>query len=70
MERLADEEPNRVDYQIDLVESLVRVAPLAPEGGRSMFLRALAILEALKDWEALPPGYEPWIGTIRKMLGK
>jgi tetratricopeptide (TPR) repeat protein len=69
-ERLAAAEPNRADYQPDLVVSLVRLAPFAPEEGRSMLLRALAILEGLKDRGALLPMYEPWIAGVQEMLGK
>ena len=68
IERLAADEPNRADYQTDLVVSLLRMAEFDPEGGGAIVLRALSILEALKARGALMPMYEPWIGAVRQML--
>ncbi len=67
-ERLAADEPNRADYQTDLVASVTRVAPFDPENVRAMLLRALSILEGLKNRGALLPMYEPWIEAVRRML--
>jgi tetratricopeptide (TPR) repeat protein len=67
-ERLVDSEPDRADYQKSLVVPLIRLAPLVPENGRAMLLRALSILEGLKNRGVLLPMYEPWIGGVREML--
>jgi tetratricopeptide (TPR) repeat protein len=67
-ERLAAAEPNRADYQTDLVASLVRVVEHEPEKGRSMHLRALSILEALKARGTLLPMYEPWLNALRQAV--
>lgn len=67
-ERLAGDEPDRADYQTDVVVSLSRIAPFDAENGRAMLLRALSILEDLKNRGALLPMYEPWVGVVRKML--
>jgi hypothetical protein len=40
-ERLAADEPNRADYQTDIVVPLVRLAPFDAENGIAMLLRAL-----------------------------
>jgi tetratricopeptide (TPR) repeat protein len=67
-ERLAANEPNRADYQKELVVPLIRLAAFEPERGRAMLLRALSILEGLKNRGALLPTYEPWIDIVRRML--
>jgi hypothetical protein len=67
-ERLAADEPNRADYQTDLVVSLIRMAGFEPESGGAMLQRALSILETLRAREALLPTQELWLDAIRRML--
>lgn len=65
-ERLAQAEPARADYQRDLVISLMRMAE-GPEG-REHLLRALSILEALRNEGRLAPVDEPMIAELRRLL--
>ncbi|MBV8589907.1 MAG: hypothetical protein JO212_07580 [Acetobacteraceae bacterium] len=69
-ERLAQAEPDRADYQVDLVNALVRRAILEGEsGGRPYLARALSILETLKAEGRLAPADEPKIAALHRMLG-
>jgi hypothetical protein len=42
---------------------------LDPENGRAILRQALSILEGLKERGVLLPMYEPWIDSVRGMLG-
>jgi len=68
-ERLAQAEPDRAAYQVDLAVSLARVAVM--EGGRTeeILRRALAILLALKERARLAPEHEDKIRALNQMLG-
>ena len=61
-ERLARQEPDRADFQVDVVNSLVRI------GDRRSLERALEILLRLKQEGRLQPADEPKIEGLREML--
>jgi hypothetical protein len=65
-ERLAQAEPDRADYQRDLVISLMRTAE-GPQ--RKEYLhRALSILETLRSEDRLAPVDEPMLAELRRLL--
>ena len=66
-ERLAKAEPDRADYQLDLVISLVKIGTAA--AGRSMLEQALVILLRLDLQGRLAPADQPKIEALRQMLG-
>jgi hypothetical protein len=61
-QRLVDQEPDRADYQIDLVISLFRTEEW------SALERALVILKQLEAEGRLMPQYEPLIAELEKLL--
>lgn len=65
-ERLVEAEPERADYQRDLVISLMRTAE-GPED-RERLQRALSILEALRSEGRLAPVDEPMLAELRRLL--
>ena len=67
-ERLAQAEPDRADYQRDLVVSHWRLGLIEDAGGESHLRQALAILVSLKQAGRLNPVDEPYIDQLRKLL--
>ena len=69
-ERLAKAEPDRADIQVDLVNSLVRIATaaVAAPPSRPPLERALAILLGLEEEGRLAPADQPKIEALRQML--
>jgi hypothetical protein len=69
-ERLAQAEPDRADYQRDLVVSIVRLA-LLDDGDRrhQRLVRAASLLAALKAGGKLAPVDEPMIAAVEQLLG-
>jgi hypothetical protein len=63
-ERLARQEPDRADLQVDLAASLERVGAYDPAHTR----RALAILRTLDGQGQLLPDQRAWIGTLERAL--
>ena len=61
-ERLVVQEPERADYQTDLVVSLVRTAT------RESLERALAILRRLEQQHKLTAQQADWIGVLEQAL--
>ena len=61
-ERLVGQEPERADYQTDLVVSLVRTAT------RESLERALAILRRLEQQHKLTAQQADWIGVLEQAL--
>ncbi len=55
VERLTTAEPDRADFQVDLVASLERMASVAPESAPTYLQRCLAILRALASENRLTP---------------
>ena len=62
LERRTKAEPDRADYQRDLVVSLIRV------GRREDLDRALTILDPLRERGALTAQQQEWPELIRQML--
>lgn len=69
-QRLAQAEPDRADYQRDLVISLVKVGTIDPAHAEERFGRALAILHILKDSGRLAPIDEPMIPEVERLLAE
>jgi hypothetical protein len=69
-ERLARAEPDRADYQRDLVVSLVKVGIADDPPDRDLLQRAWSILASLKDSGRLEPRDEGMIEDLRKRLGR
>ncbi|HEV7515298.1 MAG TPA: hypothetical protein VGR07_03270 [Thermoanaerobaculia bacterium] len=69
-ERLAKAEPNRADYQTDLVVSLMRMVQIEPANATVHLERALSILTTLRDTKSLLPKFEPWISSLEKQLAE
>jgi hypothetical protein len=67
-ERLSKAEPERADYQRDLVISLVKIGTVADPVDRAMLQSALAILESLERQGRLAPADQPKIAAIHEML--
>ncbi len=67
-ERLAKSEPERADYQLDLVVSLVKVATAGDSPARPPLERALALLLELDRQGRLAPADQPKIEALRQML--
>ncbi len=67
-ERLAQAEPDRTDYQRDLVVSHGRLGLMEDETGEPHLRQALAILVSLKQAGRLSPVDEPYIDQLRKLL--
>jgi energy-converting hydrogenase A subunit M len=67
-ERLAKQEPDRADYQTDLVVSLYRAAAINPENIISVLERALAILHDLDSEGRLEPAKRDWIIMLEKKI--
>ena len=68
-ETLAQAEPDRADYQRDLVVSLIRQsASEEGEGARAVLRRALEILEALHSSGRLMPTDNSMLDGVRQML--
>ena len=62
-ERLSAQEPDRVDFKVDLVVSLVRM------GDRASLERALAALRRLDREGRLMPDKQQWIDMLEEKLG-
>ena len=67
-ERLAQAEPDRADYQRDLMASHWRLGLMEDETGESHLRQALAILVSLKQAGRLNPVDEPYIDQLRELL--
>jgi len=67
-ERLANGEPERADFQIDLAVSLARVGAWDEDDHNERLQRALTILVALKDHGQLSQADEPKIAELRKLM--
>ncbi|HVC62775.1 MAG TPA: hypothetical protein VND19_20730, partial [Acetobacteraceae bacterium] len=68
-ERLARAEPDRADYQRDLVASLVRQAEMTDgAAARAHLQRALGIVEALQASGRLAPADAGMLPALRRML--
>jgi hypothetical protein len=67
-ERLAQSEPDRADYQRDLVVSLWRVGTLDDAAAAEYLPRALAILTSLQEAGRLNSVDEPMIEQLREVL--
>jgi hypothetical protein len=67
-ERLAQAEPDRADYQVDLAISLTRVGIAGGSFAREPLERALAILLTLQKEGRLAPADEPKIAAVRELL--
>jgi hypothetical protein len=68
-ERLAKAEPDRADYQLDLVISLVKIGTVVEPADRAPLQQALAILLRLEQQGRLAPADQPKIEALRQMLG-
>jgi hypothetical protein len=69
-ERLALAEPDRADYQRDLIVSCVRISESVPDEARMHLLRALDIAVKLKSQGRLAPP-DAWMPeNITRRLGK
>ena len=66
---MAKAEPDRADYQLDLVISLVKIGTMAEPVDRPPLEQALAILLRLDQQARLAPADQPKIGALRQMLG-
>ncbi len=66
---MAKAEPDRADYQLDLVVSLVKVGTMVQPVERPPLEQALAILLRLDQQGRLAPADQPKIEAIRQMLG-
>ncbi len=69
-ERLAAAEPDRADYQFDLVVSLQRIASVTPESAPANLRRCLDILRALAAEDRLTPDQEKWIAHFEVQLAE
>lgn len=67
-ERLAQSEPDRADYQWDLVLSLWRIAKTSAEQEAPALRRALSILTTLEQAGSLLPRQEQLLLEIRERL--
>lgn len=67
-ERLAQAEPERADYQRDLVVSYWRLGTEDEPAAERHLRRALGILMSLKESGRLDPVDEPWIPRLREFL--
>ena len=67
-ERLAESEPDRADYQRDLVVSLVRVGTGDEANVGDCLRRALAIMLGLKQSGRLDPVDEPLIEAVEELM--
>ena len=67
---MAEQEPDRADYQRDLIVSFVKLAEAEPSGARGYLTRALQIAEALERSGRLNP-VDAWIpDELRRRLGE
>ncbi len=67
-ERLAQAEPDRADYQRDLVVSLWKVGTSDDPAGCEQFKRALAILEFMSESGRLDKVDEPLIPQLKQLI--
>jgi hypothetical protein len=68
IERVAQAEPDRADYQVDLAISLARIGSAESPLAREPLERALAILLTLQKAGRLAPEHEPKIADLQQML--
>lgn len=68
VERLAEAEPDRADYQVDLAVSLMSVTQVGAGNREALLTRALSILNALKAEGRLAPVDEPKIAAVEQLL--
>ena len=66
-ERLAKAEPDRADYQVDLVISLVRIGMSEPPS-QELVIQALNILQNLDREGRLSPEHNAKIGALQEMI--
>jgi hypothetical protein len=66
-ERLAKAEPDRADYQVDFVNSLVKIGTSEPPSIEPL-VKALKILQALEQEGRLSPEHSLKIGALQKMI--
>ncbi len=66
-ERLAKAEPDRADYQVDLVISLVRIGMSEPPS-QELLIQALNILQNLDREGRLSPERNAKIGALQEMI--
>ena len=69
-ERLAKSEPERADYQLDLVVSCVKVATAEGSPDRSLLERALALLQELQRQGRLAPADQAKIAALQELLAE
>ena len=69
-EMLANAEPDRADYQRDLVISLVRIAPISGDRAKEVLHQALDILESLQATGRLDPVDEPMIAAVQQLIAE
>jgi len=67
-ERLAQAEPDRADYQVDLAISLVRVGTARTRADRGLLERALQILRTLEEQGRLMEEDKPKIPALEAMI--
>ena len=61
-------EPDRADYQWDLVVSLLRMAAVEPDNSTEHRTRAVAILRDLHATDRLFPEQERWMRELEQGL--
>jgi hypothetical protein len=66
-ERLAKAEPDRADYQVDLVISLVRIGMSEPPS-QELLIQALNILQQLEQEGRLAPEHSAKIGALQEII--
>ena len=69
-QRLAQAEPQRADYQRDLIVSLVRIAQTDPAHAVEHLRHALDIARALKTRGLLVEGLDEMIAGLQAMLAQ
>ena len=67
-ERLAKSEPERVDYQIELVVPYSRLGLTSTPPDRALLEKALAILLTLQEQGRLSPADQPKIAALQQLL--
>ena len=67
-ERLAKSEPERADYQMDLVVSYFKIATASTPPDRALLEKALTILLTLQEQGRLSPADQPKIAALQQLL--
>ncbi|WP_157832826.1 hypothetical protein [Thiolinea disciformis] len=68
--KLADIDPNIVEWQTDLVVSYWKIAQVQPEQQHALLSDALAILKKLDQDNKLDAEKKEWIAILKKELKK